>query len=290
MLLPKFDFHEPKSIEYACRMMAELGPEAKLIAGGTDLLLNMKRGLIAPKQLIWLSQIDDLRGIDSANGLLKIGSCCSVSEIIDSEVIRTQFSALYNSAMKFGSPLTRNLATIGGNFASARPAASLPPSVMAYGGKVVLKNSTRERVVPAEDLFKGQGQTIIEPDEILTEIQIGKPPANSGAAYIKLGLREALEIALVNAVCFICLDGPGGPIKEARIALGSVAPTPIRAPSAEKMLVGQKPSESLFAEAGKAAVKDISPVDDFRASATYKKAMVEVLTKRAIEQACYECE
>lgn len=285
MLLPKFDFHEPATIKEACRVVTDLGQEAKLLAGGTDLLVNMKKKTISPKHLISLSRIGELKKIDSSNGSLKIGACCTASELGDSEVIRKDFVALSNSALSLGSPLIRNLATIAGNIVTARPAADLPPPLMVYGAKILLKKSSGERLVPIEEFFKWPGETVIETDEILTEFVIEKPPSHSGAAFIKLGVREALEISLISVAASISLDQPGGVINEACIAMGSVAPTTIRAYSAEKILKGEKPSEALFAKAGDVAAGDSRPIDDFRASAAYKRAMAEVLTRRALQEA-----
>jgi carbon-monoxide dehydrogenase medium subunit len=284
MLLPKFEYHEPTTLEEACQIMSELGHGAKPLAGGTDLIVNMKKKMVSPGHLVSLSMIDDLKKIDTSNGLLKIGACLTAAELAESKEIRETLTALSRGAESLGSPSIRNLATIGGNLITARPAADLPPPLIAYGARVALKNSSGERLVSLEDLFLGPGETLIGPNEILTEIHVDAPPPSAGAAYIKLGVREALEISLVNVAAFISM-GKDGSIQEARIVLGSVAPTPIRATSAEQILTGEKPSETLFSRAGEAASKDSKPIDDFRASAEYKRAMVEVLTQRALNQA-----
>jgi len=284
MLLPRFDFHEPATIEEACQVMAELGQEAKPLAGGTDLIVNMKKKILSPAHLVSLSRIENLKRVDPSNGEIRIGACITVSELTESHEIERRFKALHTGARGLGSPLIRNLATIGGNLVSARPAADLPPPLMAYGADIILKTNSGERSVPLKDLFLGPGETVIEPHEILTEIHLNNPPPHSGAAYFKLGVREALEISLVNVAAFISLDDDES-IKEARIILGSVAPTPIRSESAEKVLLGEKPTEKIFIQAGKAASKDSRPIDDFRASAAYKKDMVEALTSRTLNMA-----
>jgi len=288
MVLPKFDYHEPTTVHDACSIMGEMGKEAKPLAGGTDLLVNMKKKVISPKHLVSLSRIDDLKKIDMSNGKIRIGACLTASELAESKEIRDRLYALGRGAISLGSPLIRNLATVSGNLITARPAADLPPPLMVYGAKVVLKKTTGEREVPLDIFFKGPGQTVIEPDEILTEIVIKNPPTHSGAGYLKLGVRKALEISLVNIAAFISLDSPNGAISDAKIAMGSVAPTPIRAISAEKILIGEKYSESLLARAAEAAVDDSRPIDDFRASADYKKAMVGVLTRRTLMEAMNE--
>ena len=283
MLLPKFDFHEPSTINEVCRIMAELGREARPIAGGTDMIVNMKKGLLSPKHVVSLSRINDLKEMDPSNGTLVIGACLTAAELAESDEIKKTFSALASGAASLGSPLIRNLATIGGNLGSSRPAADLPPSLIAYGASVVLKKASGERVVPLKDFFRGPGQTVMAPDEILTQVIVDEPPPCSGAGYIKLGVRKALEISLVNVAAFLSLDGLGGVVASARVVLGAVAPVPMRAPSAEQALMGEKPSDGLFAKAGEAAARDSRPIDDFRGSAEYRRAMVQVLTQRALK-------
>ena len=213
-------------------------------------------------------------------GGLSIGACMKVADVAKAEEIREMFPALAEGAAKLGSPLIRNLATAAGNLVSARPAADLPPSLIAYGAELVIRSASGERTLPVETLFKGPGLTVLNPDEMVEYIQLKKLPAKTGSAYIKLGVRETLEISIVNVAA--CLTLENDVIKNARIVLGSVAPTPVRAPSAEKALMGGKPSEALFAEAGEAAASDAKPIDDFRASAAYRRDMVATLTRRAL--------
>jgi len=282
MLLPKFDFHEPASVAEACQMMGEFGANARLIAGGTDLMVNMKHGVMSPKHVVSLSRVDELKDISLSGNQWKIGACFTVADLAESDEIGKKLSALRAGAKALGSPLIRNLATIGGNIGTARPAADLPPSLMAYDAKVILQKSTGQRTVGLNDFFKGPGLTEMRPDEILTQIQIDAPPPCSGCGYINLGVRKAQDCNLVNVASFMSLDAPDGVIQTARIIMGCVGPTHLRARSAEKMLMGEKPSEALFVKAGEAAMGDCSPIDDFRGSAEYKKAMVGVLTKRTL--------
>ena len=290
MLLPKFEFHEPTRLPEACEIMGELKDKGRLLAGGTDLLVNMKKKLIAPEHLVSLARIEELKGIDASNGLFKIGACVTAAELAESEVIRGLFGALEGGAASLGSPLIRNMATIGGNLVAGRPAADLPPALMAYGAEVVLKRSSGDRSVPVDDFFKGPGETLLGPDEILTRVLLRKPQPASGAAYIKLGLRKTLEISLVNVAVYIGLDSQDGSIQTARVVLGAVAPTPIRAPSAEKIILGKKPSDALFESAGNEAAKDSRPIDDFRGSAEYRTDMVKVLTHRALSKSYHDAQ
>lgn len=288
MLLPKFDFHEPLSLAEACQMMREFGRKARPLAGGTDLMVNMKKKILSPDHLVSLSRIDELKSVECSDSLLKIGACVTVAELAESEAIRKHWSAVCTGAKALGSPLIRNLATIGGNIASARPAADLPPSLMAYNAKVLLKKSSGERIVPLDDFFKGPGLTELQADEILTEIRIETPPPYSGCAYINMGVRKTQDCNIINVASFISLDSPDGLIKTARIVMGCVGPKHLRACSAEASLIGKKASEAIFAQAGELAMKDCSPIDDFRGSAEYKRAMVAVLTKRTLATAYKE--
>lgn len=285
MLLPKFDFYEPTKLPEACEILDNLKGKGHPLAGGTDLLVNMKKKLIAPEHLVSLARIEELKGIDASSDILKIGACVTAAELTESEVIRGMFGALVEGAESLGSPLIRNLATIGGNLVAARPAADLPPALMAYGAEVILKRSSSDRSVPVEDFFKGPGESLIGPDEILTYVLLKKPQLASGSAYIKLGVRKTLDISLVSVAVSIVLDSQDGSIHSARVILGAVAPTHIRAPSAEKMLLGEKPSDALFENAGNEAAKDSRPIDDFRGSAEYRRDMVKLLTRRALKKA-----
>jgi len=285
VLLPEFEFHEPTTVSEACEIMGRLRENARPLAGGTDLIVNMKKKLIRPDYVVSLAKIEDLQGIVRENGFLKIGACVTAAEIAGSDAVEKTFGALAEGARVLGSPLVRNLATIGGNVVSARPAADLPPPLMAYGAGALLIKSSGERTVDLSDFFEAPGKTVMEPDEILTRIIIEVPQGPYGGSYIKLGVRQTLEISLVNVAAFISLDGPDGPINKARIVLGSVGPTPIRALSAEEILKGQLPAGTLFERAGEAAASDAQPIDDFRGSAEYRRDMVAVLTRRALNAA-----
>ncbi len=290
MLLPKFEFHEPKTVDEACQMMAEYGASAMVLAGGTDLLVNMKKKLLSPQHLIAISRIEELKKVDSSPFGLKIGACLSVSDTASSDAIGKKWGALSAGAKALGSPQIRNLATIGGNLGTASSAADLPPSLMAYGARVVLKSSARERTLPLEEFFTGSKRTTLADDEMIYEIQIDEPAPYSGAGYESLGVRSCQDIKIVNVASFITLDGPGGIIKSARIVMGCVGPTHLRAHSAEKILVGEKPGEAIFARAGELAMQDATPrgAAFSRASAGYKKDMVGVLTVRTLGTAWKE--
>ncbi len=290
MLLPRFDFHEPQTLSEACQVMAHFRGKAKVIAGGTDLLVDMKRKATSPEQIVSIARINELRQIDLSSDTLRIGSCVTVSEIEASNVIGKRWAALCSGARALGNPLVRNLATIGGNLGSASPSADLPPSLVAYGARALLKKESAERVVPLDRFFLGAGLTEIGPDEILKEIQIDAPPPFSGAGYINEGIRKCRDCNVVNVASFLTLESPGGAIKEARIVMGCVGPPGLRAHEAEKLLIGERPSEELFKRAGESAMQECSPRGHAhsRASAPYKRDMVGVLAQRTLAMALKE--
>jgi CO/xanthine dehydrogenase FAD-binding subunit len=285
MLLPRFQYHEPSTLAEACRVMAELGGGVRPIAGGTDLVVNMRKGTVAPEHVLSLGRIKELCAMDLSGRTLRIGACCTVASLAESSDLASQFHALHEGALSLGSPLVRNLATAGGNLVTARPAADLPPALMAYGARVTLESSQEQRFVSLDQFFLGPGRTVMKPAEILTSIVLETPPAFSGSSYIKLGTRRALEISIVSVACFLTLESPGGRIRSARVVLGSVAPVPMRAMDAEKTLIGEIPSQSLFTKAGETAAGESKPIDDHRGTAEYRRDMVSVLTERTLHAA-----
>jgi len=285
MALPRFQYHEPTSLAEACQMLRALGKEAALLAGGTDLLVKMKNRELLPKSVVSLMEIDEMRQFNFSGKGKSIGACCTVSQIAESAQIRTTFPALASAAGHLGSPAVRNLGTIGGNAVTASPAADLPPALIAYGAKARLKREGQERVLPLEQLFRGPGATNIGVDEILVDFQLEQPPEGSVAEYFKLGHRRALQCSIINGACFLALNHRSGVIEAARVVLGAVAPTVVRAVSTERILTGERPSSKLFLEAGKAAARECTPIDDLRGSADYRRDMIQVLTTRTLQNA-----
>ena len=285
MLLPRFNFHSPASLGEACRMLDEMNGQAKLLAGGTDLLVNMKKKVLAPEHLIALDRAPELAGISTSKGVVSIGASTTAAELAENRTVKSKLAVLSAAAGRLGSPLIRNRATVGGNLVTARPAADTAPPLLALGAEVVLTSSSGERVVPLDEFFKGPGQTVIGPGEVLSRIQVPVPAAGSGGGYEKLGLRQTLEIAIVNVATCLTLDKSGKKIENARVVLGSVAPTPIRAAKAEAALTGQAASAKNLAQAALEAVKDAKPITDHRGTAKYRSLMIEVLTRRALTTA-----
>jgi len=288
LLLPKFDYHEPENMRSALELMSSLKSNAKIIAGGTDILVNMKKGVISPKYLVSLVKMKELFVLEQRKKGIAIGSHVIVSELAESGLLWKNYSLIAKAASVLGSPLIRNRATIGGNIVTARPAADLPPALMAVGAKVELKGKKGRREVSLDEFFLGPGKTVIRADEILTKIIINELPPFTGGDYMKLGHRKALEIAIVAVAARITLDKPQGIIKNVRIILSAVAPQAIHAVTAEKILLNEKPTEKLIERAATLAMQDCRPITDIRGGAEYRKEIVKVLTKRTLANAVKE--
>jgi len=286
MLLPKFEYYEPTTLEEALDLLHELGGNAKVLAGGTDLLCRMKQKIDKPSHVVCIARIPGLDQIVPRNGhSVTIGAAATAADISRHELLLDRFTPLALAAGRLGAPMIRNRATIGGNLVNGRPAADFPPPCVVLNAVAKLKSASGERDVPVGELFRGPGETIIEPNELLVSINIETPQPWSGGAYIKLGARKTLEISLVNVAAMLTLQSPDGPIVDARIALGAVAPTPVRAYAAEDLLIGAMPSDELFQRAGEVGVGMCSPITDHRGTMEYRCMMIEVLTKRALKQA-----
>jgi carbon-monoxide dehydrogenase medium subunit len=283
MSLPHFKYHEPASLVEACQMVQAFGEQGALLAGGTDLLVKMKNRELKPENIISLTELEEINQISHIDQQYSIGAGCTISQIEASVAIRSIFPALASGAGHLGSPAVRNMGTVGGNIMTASPAADMPPALIAYGANIRLKSKDQERFLPLEKIFCRPGITHIKKGEILADIHIDVPPETSGAGFFKLGTRKAMQISIINGACYFALNAENGNIETARIVLGAVAPIPVRALSAENILLGQKPCTELFEEAGEAAARDCSPIDDLRGSADYRKDMVGVLTTRTLE-------
>ena len=243
-------------------------------------------GLASPAYLISLHKLDELRGIQKLqDGSLRIGAMTTISEIGRSEEVGNGWASLAEGAECLGSPLVRNLATLGGNIANARPAADTAVPTIALDGTLTLQGASGMRYVPARDFPRGPGISVIKPDEILTAVIYPPSPPHSASAYYKLANRKALEISTVGVAVWLSLEEPGGPVADARIALGAVGPTPILAESARDVLIGKIPNKEILIEAAQAAGDDARPIDDHRGSAWYRLQMVEILTSRLLKVA-----
>lgn len=283
--LPRFDYTSPDNLEDVLAVIT--GKKAngfRLYAGGTDVIPKLKKRLIAvPEVLIDLKGIKGLDYIeyDSKKGL-RIGALASVRSVAESAVVNEHFPILSEAAGSIAACHIQNRATLVGNICNAVPSADSAPALLTLEASVLCVNANGERVVPVREFFAGPNETILKDDELVKEVRIPNLPLGGKGKYIKLSTRRKMDLAVVGVAVVIVMEG--GICKEIRIGLGAVAPTPIRAKKAEEILAGQNVTDELIEECSQVAASESKPIDDHRASAHYRKAMVGVLVKRAIHQ------
>ena len=280
-----FEYRTPKSLKEVHANLKEFGSDAKLVAGGTALIIMMKQRLVRPSCLISLRSVRGLNGIELQNGGLRIGGLATHRQLETSPLIRRRLPMLAETYHHVATLRVRNMATVGGGLAHADPNQDPPPSLIALGATLKATSANGSRVIPMDEFFKDYYETVLNPDEVITEVMVPKLPPNSGAAYIKFLPRTADDYATVSAAAVLTLDKSNKTIADVRIALGSVGVTPIRATAAEAVLRGQPLKTEAFAEAGEKAKEAVDPISDFRGSAGYKKDMAAVFVRRALEKA-----
>lgn len=276
------EIFQPTTLEEASALVKEKGPGGRFLAGGTDLVIAVKEKGFSPKYVVDLKRIPGLTGIDEArDGAVTIGALTTMREVEISPIVLKKYPFLAQSAAEVGSIQIRNRATIGGNMANATPSADVAPALLALEAKVKIAAPAGERTIDLEQLFRGPGQTTMSPEEILTAIVIPPVSPALAAEYIKFSPREMMDLAYVGVAVALTLNG-GKKCAKARIALGAVSPTPMRARRAEALLENQTITEELAAKAGAEAAAESKPISDVRSSADYRRDMVRVNTTRAI--------
>ena len=289
MYLPRFEYIEPRSIPEICSLLYRYGDEAKILAGGTDLLVRMKEKEIRPRYLIDLKAIPGLNFIRYVEGSgITIGALTCLSDLEESPLIQEKAKILTRAAPTIGAIQTRNKATLGGNLCNASPAADMAPALLALEARVKLIGLEGERIIPLEDFFLGPGKTCLNPGEILAEIIIPGKMLGKTGVYLKHSTRRALDLAIVSTAVVMETGSDRAYIQDIKIALGAVAPTPLRLKSVEEMLKQELPEEPLLEQAAQKAATEVSPITDLRASAEYRREMVRVLLKRGIKSAWEE--
>ncbi|HEU4343069.1 MAG TPA: xanthine dehydrogenase family protein subunit M [Candidatus Binatia bacterium] len=277
------EMYQPTSVREASRLLKETGPGGWFLAGGTDLVIAIKEKGLVPKYIIDLKKIPGLSGIhENSDGSVTIGALATMRDLEISPLIVKQYPFLAQSAAEVGSIQIRNRATVGGNMANATPSADVAPSLIALDATVKIAGASGERSLPLEEFFRGPGQTVMRPEEILTEITIPKTSRALVGEYIKFSPREMMDLAYVGVAVAFARDEPERRCRDVRIVLGAVAPTPIRARRAESLVEGQILSEDVAAQAGEEAARESKPISDVRSSAEYRRAMVRSMTKRAL--------
>jgi CO/xanthine dehydrogenase FAD-binding subunit len=281
--LPRFDYIVPKTLDEALKALNEHKGSAKLLAGGTDLVPQLKkRELKTPGYVIDLKSIPGLDGISYDAQGLQIGPLATISSIAQSPEVQERYPMLVQAALGMASPQVRNRGTFAGNICNAVPSADSAPSLLALNATIMIKSIRGERTSSIDQFFTGPRKTMLEADEMLVGITVPKPLPASRGVYLKLSPRHSMDLAIVGVAAVGISEN--GVCKDIRIALGAVAPTPIRAPMAEAILQGKPITSALINEAAKNAITQCSPIDDHRASQEYRCDMVYVLTKRALNQ------
>ena len=284
MYVPDVELHETATLEDAASAMTRHAPDARLLAGGTDLLVDLKTGRARFGHLVSINRIEALHGVTEAAGSLRIGALTTITQLDRSPIVRERFSPILDATRKMAAPQIRNVATVGGNIASAVPCADLPPVLTAMNASVVLWSAKGERTVPLDAFFVGPRQTVLRDDEVLTTVFVPDLPPGFGAAYARFQLRDGNAIAVAAVAAGLLLDG-NNTVRDARIVLGAVAPIPKLVESAGARLVGQSPDEGAFRRAAAAAMEAAQPISDVRSSADFRRELVGVLTRRALAAA-----
>ena len=280
-----FEHFKPSNLKEAIKLLSAKGTKTRIIAGGTDLLNAMRDGEESPDCIIDMKGVKELDYIEYKEKMgLRIGSLTKLASIERSSIAKKKYPVLCEAAHSIGSVQIRNMATIGGNLCNAAPSADMAPALIALGAKGRVQGTKGKRIIPLEEFFKGPGKTALNKGEILTEIIVPKLAGKTSGVYIKHGLRKAMDIAIAG-VC-VLVTRERGKLKDVKISLGSVAPTPIRAKNAEKILLDGDLSEDSIKEASEEAAKACSPISDIRSSEWYRREIVKVLVRRGIEMCC----
>jgi carbon-monoxide dehydrogenase medium subunit len=278
-----FDYHSPKTLAEAVALLGRYRDEAKVLSGGQSLLPLLKIRLGQAAHLVDIGRIPGLEYIKEEGGQLRIGGRTRESALEASDLIKSKYPILADTAAVIADPIVRNLATVGGNLAHGDPANDHPATMLALGAVVAATGPKGERAIPVDKLFTGLFTTALAPDEILTEIRIPAPPARSGGAYVKLE-RKVGDFAAAAAAAQVTL-AKDGTVERAGIALTNAGTVPVKATDAEAYLKGRKPDDATIAEAAKRASQAASPSADRRGSVEYKREMARVLTARALKKA-----
>lgn len=288
MILPSFTYLEPRSLDEACSLLARHNGNARILAGGTDILVDLKQRIYPDTQrlqpveyLVSLCRVPGLNGITVHNGSIVIGSMTTMTAVAEHPAVAAHLEALKEGASEVGSPLVRNRGTLGGNLANARPAADTAGPVIALGGRIIVRGPEGDREIPSADFFTGPGRNVLNPGEVLRAIYFDIPGGRKGSAYVKLAVRKALDISIVGVSASLVLRDDGA-VQHAAVCLTSAGPVPILSAGAAAVLIGMQPTDDVLRTAAEAAAKDARPIDDARGSAWYRRAMAEVLTVRML--------
>lgn len=277
-----FDLHIARTLDEALTLLATTG--GRPVAGATDLIPAMRAGRVFPHHLVDISRLRDLRYITRGDdGWIHLGALTTHADLVSSPLIQQVGGGLWAAATSLGGPQTRVRGTLGGNLANASPAADVGTALVGLDAVITLVSSAGERRLPLRDFFTGPGKTVLQPAELIKAVAFRPVEGGAGGAFLKMGLRHSLAIAVVNVGVTVRLDGER--ISEAIIAIGAAAPTIVRAGDAENVLIGAEPTPAAIQQAAELAVQAIRPIDDVRATAAYRRAITPVLVRRALTEA-----
>ena len=288
MSYPAFRYTAPRTTREAVetlRIAQEKGIRASVLAGGTDLMPQLREGTTTPEVVVDISRIPVLKRIERMGNEIRIGAMVTHAELVTSELVREYAGVLSEAAKTVGSPQIRNLGTLGGNVVNASPAADTIPALVILEAKLVLKSPEGERILSVTDFFTAPYQTVIEADELLTDIVVPLPPPSGRAVFLKLARRKAVAIARMNLACMLYYDRQKETFEWVRLCVGSSTPRPVRMTEAEKALIGKPFSTEVLQEAGRAAAEQMVQLSGLRSSTAYKKPVVGDLVMRAVRMA-----
>lgn len=280
ILVSDFDYEQPETLDEAYSLLSEHGKEAQLIAGGTDVLVQMKIEKISPSVLVSLARIEELKGISGSKDL-NIGATTTIKELSRNEVVGQSFEALKEGCNSFSTVPVMTMGTVGGNLCNASPAADTVPSLISFGAQVKLLSSSGERIIDLEEFLVGPGQSALVEGEVLHSVLLPAPAANTGSAFIKVA-RVVADISQVSVAVKIVRDGDK--VADCRIALGSVGPTTVRALAAEQFLIGKKLDSATLQEAVRIVEGEITPITDVRTTEEYRRQVAGGITAEALNK------
>ncbi len=274
----RYDYYQPESLKEAYGLIDKLKGNARYIAGGTDIIWRVKQKAIEADALVSLRGIESLKGINS-NGGLVLGSMTLFRDMERDPAIIHEYPALARAVSLLANPQVRNVATIGGNLCNAAPSADCAPPLLVMEADLVLEGPGGRREIPIRDFFTGPGETCMDKTEVLTQIKAPAPEPGSRAMFLKTG-RVSQDIAIVNAAAFLVMEG--AVCRKCRLAVGAVAPVPLRLPGVEKIVEGEEIGPDLLDRVGKMVEQEVSPITDVRSTEEYRRTMSGVLVKRAL--------
>ncbi|MEN2975215.1 MAG: xanthine dehydrogenase family protein subunit M [Candidatus Caldarchaeales archaeon] len=276
----KPSYHSPENLEELLKLIDRYRERARILAGGTDLIVDMKLRRKTPEHIISLKKIKDLEYVLEDGIAMRIGAAVKLKMIEKSRIVQERFQALHEAVKSIGSVQIRNMGTLVGNICNASPAADTAPPLLVFNASVVAESLNGKRTIPINEFFKGPGATCLEDNEIVREVSIPYPPINSGSSFLKIG-RVGVDLAKVNVAVFIKLNGEL--VEECRIALGAVAPTPIRITKAEEYLKSRSITEENLRVVQEIVAEEVKPITDVRSTEWYRREVSKILVRDAIK-------